>query len=405
VPPEAPRPAPFPNVEPFAPDERACEIAVVGAGLVGAAAALALAREGWDVAWVAAGGGDPAVGEWDSRVYALSPASRDWLQGLGAWDGVDASRTCDVLAMHVGGDDGRSRIVFDATEARLPRLATIVESRELARGLEHALGRHAVTRIDGRVKSLRCEPAAQRLRLADGGELQASLVVASDGAGSPLRAMAGLQARARPYGHSGVVAPLRAGVDHRGVARQWFLGGAVLALLPLPGGLRSMVWSTRDEHARWLLDLPSADFAREIARVTGGEVGSIELLAPARSFPLSLQQAVRIVADRFALVGDAAHVVHPLAGQGLNLGLGDCRDLVAVLSGRGPEKDPGARALLARYARRRAEPVATMRLATDGLFRLFGSRLPGAGLLRNRGLDLLDGVPLIKRWLAAQAAN
>ena len=403
MPSEAPRPAPS-HPESLAPGPLACEIAVVGAGLVGAAAALALARAGWDVAWVAARDSDAAVEDWDSRVYALSPGSRDWLRGLGAWDGVDASRTCDVLAMRVSGDDGRSQIVFDATEARLPRLATIVESRELARGLERALGRHAVNRVEGRVKSLGCGQASQRLRLADGREVEAALVVAADGAGSPLRAMAGLHASARPYGHSGVVAPLRAGVDHRGVARQWFMGGAVLALLPLPGGLRSMVWSTREDHAQWLLGLAPGDLAREIVRVTAGEAGAIELLAPARSFPLSLQQADRMVAGRFALVGDAAHVVHPLAGQGLNLGLGDCRDLAAVLCERGPEKDPGARALLERYSRRRAEPVATMRIATDGLFRLFGSRLPGVGLLRNRGLDLLDGVPLIKRWLAAQAA-
>lgn len=399
----SPPPPPPATDAPPAPEVACCEIAVVGGGRVGEAATLALAREGWDVAWVApAEAPGPAEG-WDARLYAVSPGSRDWLQDLGAWAGVDTARTCDVLAMRVSGDDGQAQIVFDATEARMPRLATLVESRELARGLAQALAGASLARVHDRVVALEPGASRARLRLAGGGLLEAALVVAADGADSPLRAMAGLRVRGHPYGHTGVVANLRAQVDHRGVARQWFLGDAVLALLPLPGGLRSMVWSTGDDHANWLLGLAPGELAREIERVTAGEAGEVELLAPARGFALRLQQAERCVADRVALVGDAAHVVHPLAGQGLNLGLGDCRDLAAVLAERGPETDPGARALLERYARRRAEPVATMRLATDGLFRLFSSRWPGASLLRNRGLALVDGAPLLKRWLATRA--
>jgi len=377
---------------------------VIGAGLVGAAATLALARGGWDVVRVAPMPAPASVEGWDARLYALSPGSRDWLQALGAWEGIDVARCCDVLAMRVSGDDGRSQVTFDATDARMPSLATIVESSGLARALEGALEREAASgTLDARVVGLDEAPGRARLSLSDGTGLEARLVVAADGADSPLRAMAGLAVNGHPYGHTGVVANLRASVDHRGVARQWFLGDAVLALLPLPGAMRSMVWSTRDEHARWLLDLSPEALAAEIGRVTAREAGDLEVIAPARGFPLRLQRAERLVGGRVALVGDAAHVVHPLAGQGLNLGLGDCRDLAAVLAERGPENDPGARALLERYARRRAEPVAAIRLATDGLFRLFGSRLPGARLLRNRGLALVDGAPLVKRWLAAQA--
>ena len=400
VDPRAPGAAPGPGGLP--PGGR-CEVAVVGGGLVGAAAALALARDGWDPCWVAPPEPERPDEVWDARLYALSPASRRWLEDIGAWEGVDPARTCDVLAMRVSGDDGHSQIVFDASDAREPRLATIVEARSLARGLDRALSRESCVRVDARVTALVREADRARLHLSGGGELGARLVVAADGADSPLRAMAGLTADSRPYGHTAVVANLRAGVEHRGVARQWFLGEAVLALLPLPGGVRSLVWSTREAHARWLLDLAPAELADEVSRVTGGEAGPLELLAPARGFALRLLSASRSVAERVALVGDAAHVVHPLAGQGLNLGLGDCRDLAAVLAARGPEDDPGARALLERYARRRAEPVAAIRLATDGLFRLFASRLPGAAALRNRGLSRIDASPLIKRWLAAQA--
>ena len=391
---------------------------VVGAGLIGAAAVLGLVVAGLRVTWVAPPGADAAPAgaagaaglhgaapAWDSRVYAVSPGSIDWLSSVGAWQGVDAARTCDVHAMQVSGDDGRSGIGFDSRDARRPQLAVICESSNLARGLERAVAARAdaVTRMSDPVVDLRVGERTASLGLAGGTTLRTPLVVAADGAGSTVRERAGITVDRRDYGHTAVVANFRCSVPHHGVARQWFFGDAVLALLPLPGDLRSMVWSCAEAHAAWLLELPAEALADEVARVAGGEAGQLQALAPACGFPLRLQRVSQLVVPRVALVGDAAHAVHPLAGQGMNLGFGDCRELSAVLSARGPQPDVGDLGLLQRYQRARAEPIATMRLATDGLFRLFASTLPGAARLRNLGMGWVDRTPLLKRELIAAA--
>ncbi|MCA3076039.1 MAG: FAD-dependent monooxygenase [Rhodocyclaceae bacterium] len=387
---------------------------VVGAGLIGAAAVLGLTEAGLRVCWVAAPGADagPAAAPgaapgWDSRVYAVSPGSIEWLSSVGAWRGVDGTRTCDVTAMRVSGDDGRSGIGFDSHDARMPRLAVICESSNLACALERAVAARGdtVTRIAGPVVDLRVGERTASVGLSGGTTLRTPLVVAADGAGSTVRELAGIAVDRRDYGQTAVVANFRCAVPHHGVARQWFFGDAVLALLPLPGDLRSMVWSCADAHAAWLLGLPLEALAGEVARVAGGEAGSLQALAPACGFPLRLQRVSQLVGPRVALVGDAAHTVHPLAGQGMNLGFGDCRELSAVLSARGPQSDPGDLGLLRRYQRGRAEPIATMRFATDGLFRLFSSTLPGVARLRNFGMGWVDRTPLLKRELMAAAMD
>jgi 2-polyprenylphenol 6-hydroxylase len=396
---------------------------VVGAGLIGAAAALGLAGIGLRVGWVIADRADrgergergeqpapmaaPAAGGWDSRIYAVSPGSIDGLARLGAWQHVDAARTCAVLGMQVSGDDGVSQIVFDTRLARRSELAVICEASNLQRALEQALASHgdAVRRIAGTVAEWRDGERQASLRLTSGTLLSAPLVVAADGADSTLRELAGLTVHRRDYLHTGVVANFRCERAHRGVARQWFLGDAVLALLPLPGAERSMVWSCPDAHAHYLLGLAPQALAAEVERVTGGETGTLELTGAARGFPLRLQRVDTPLGHRLALVGDAAHTVHPLAGQGMNLGFGDCFALCDTLAGRGPQSDVGDAGLLRRYARARAEPVALMRLATDGLFRLFSSDLPGVPLLRNRGLDWVDGIGALKRRLISAAMN
>jgi 2-octaprenylphenol hydroxylase len=391
---------------------------VVGAGLIGAAAAAGLAGAGLRVAWIApdgkhggAAGPETSAGplsaaaDWDSRVYAVSPGSIDWLSTIGAWQGIDASRTCDVTEIQVSGDDGQSRIDFDTRDARRPRLAVICESTNLARGLEQAVAAHgeSITRLADTVSDLRIGERTAMVGLASGATLRAPLVVAADGAGSKVREQAGIVAEARDYGHTGVVAGFRCAQPHHGVARQWFFGDSVLALLPLPGNLRSMVWSCPNDHAAFLLGLRPDALAEEVSRVCGGEAGALQALAPAQGFPLRLQRVSSLVVPRVALVGDAAHAVHPLAGQGMNLGFGDCRELSRVLAARGPQPDPGDLALLRRYQRARAEPVAAMRLATDGLFRLFSSGLPGAARLRNLGLGWVDRSAWLKRELIAAA--
>ncbi|MFO0522291.1 MAG: FAD-dependent monooxygenase [bacterium] len=392
------------------------DVIVVGAGLIGAAAVVGLADAGLRIAWVAPPGPDadpaaasasPAAGPagWDSRVYAVSPGSIAWLSAIGAWQGIDAGRTCDVSAMQVSGDDGESRIGFDTRDARQPRLAAICESSNLAGGLERAVAARgeAITRLADAVVDLRVGERTAAVGLAGGSTLRAPLVGAADGAGSMIRERAGIAVERHDYGHVAVVANFRGSRPHHCVARQWFFGDAVLALLPLPGDLRSMVWSCADDHAAWLLGLAPEALAAEVARVSGGEAGDLQTVTAARNFPLRLQRVAQLVAPRVALVGDAAHCVHPLAGQGMNLGFGDCRELSAVLAARGPQPDPGDLGLLRRYQRARAEPIAAMRLATDGLFRLFSSGLPGVSRLRNLGLGWVDRAPLLKRELIAAA--
>jgi ubiquinone biosynthesis UbiH/UbiF/VisC/COQ6 family hydroxylase len=335
----------------------------------------------------------------------VSPASRAFLSALGAWDGLDPNRVARVERMEVYGDDARSRIVFSAYALGRPALAYIVEHR----ALQAALG--AVLAGAPELAWRRTPPPAdlawspQGITLAgEGGErLEARLVVGADGADSWVRRQAGLAAIEKPYGQQAVVAHFRCERPHQGTAFQWFRADGVLALLPLPGEHVSLVWSTWDAHAAALLALDAPGLARRVEEASRGVVGGLALISPPAAFPLRLVKVKRLVAPRVALVGDAAHVVHPLAGQGVNLGFQDARVLAAVLRHRGPVGDCGDYYLLRRYERARREEVALMQLATDGLQRLFSARAWGIGWLRNTGLKLVDALAPVKGCLAQQA--
>jgi ubiquinone biosynthesis UbiH/UbiF/VisC/COQ6 family hydroxylase len=219
-----------------------------------------------------------------------------------------------------------------------------------------------------------------------------------------VRRSVGRTARAQSYGQLGVVANFATCRPHRGVAYQWFRDDGVLAYLPLAGNRMSMVWSTPEAHGRELAVAPAAELCRRVAAAGQGVLGDLELVTPARAFPLQVLTAESMIASRVALVGDAAHVVHPLAGQGVNLGFGDARALAQALRGRGAA-DPGDRIVLRRYERSRAEAILAMRTVTHGLVDLFG--LPGAipSRLRNLGLNLTDRLPVIKNLLVRQAVG
>jgi len=239
------------------------------------------------------------------------------------------------------------------------------------------------------------------------GELGAQLVVGADGARSLVRERAGIASATRAYGQTAVVANLACERPHRNVAFQWFQGrdkeGAILALLPLPGDHVSIVWSTATAHAERLLALEGEALAREVAEAAGHALGEMRLVTPARGFPLQRLRAARLVAPRIALAGDAAHVIHPLAGQGANLGLQDAQALAAVLGSRAPGRDPGDPGLLRRYERARAESILAMRATVHGLHRLFDAPGPAAARLRNLGLKLADRLPVLKNLLMRHA--
>jgi 2-octaprenylphenol hydroxylase len=388
--------------------DRDVDIAVVGAGLVG----LAFARAVRDLSVALLSPEPPQAapspdGPFGARIYAISPGNVEFLRALRVWQRIPAERVAAVTAMQVHGDDGRARLEFDAYRAGVEALAWIVEDAALQAALWQALDarEHCERLVGTQCAALGADERGARLRLDDGATVSARLVVGADGAHSPLRAMAGIPVRARPYGQSAVVANFECERRHDQVARQWFQGGPILALLPLPGERVSMVWSLPERAAERLLRASDEALCREVEMASGGVLGALALVGAPRAFPLQRLAAQRLTASRLVLVGDAAHVVHPLAGQGANLGLQDARELAAVLAGRAPVDDIGSARLLRRYERARAEPVLAMDAVVNGLYGLFRSPDLGVARLRNLGLNLTGRLPVIRNLLMRQAMS
>ena len=381
------------------------DIAIVGAGLVGASLARALARTGLSLALIEGAPPPERIHEWDQRIYALSPGNVAFLDSLGTWGELDARRLCAVRAMRIFGDDGRSQLEFSAYDAGVNELAWIVESGELQRALWRGLERQSNLALLCPATPARLESGDRAVRLqTDSGEsIDARLVIGADGADSWVRREGGFEAEARPYGQKGVVANFDCERPHRGIAMQWFRGDSVLAYLPLSGERVSIVWSADDDHAAELMALDPGELCARVEHAGGGALGGLRLVTPPAAFPLAFLAAKTTVQPRLALIGDAAHVVHPLAGQGVNLGFGDARALAQALRSPLPGGDPGDRLLLRRFERSRAEDILAMRLVTDGLQRLFRARQPWVARLRNLGLNLTDAVPVIKTMLSRRA--
>lgn len=339
----------------------------------------------------------------DVRTYALSPGNVEFLRELGVWGAV-APRAAPVHAMRIHGDDGRAAIEFNAYQAGVPELAWIVEDSALQRALWNGLAGSAK-----RCQALEVRPREALVAFEDGTSISARLVIGADGAQSFVRQSARIDARERDYEQAAVVANFRCEKPHANVAYQWFQGGPVLALLPLPGDQVSMVWSLPAPDATRIAGLAAQALADEVARSARSTLGAMTLASAVRSFPLRRLSAKRLVVPRVALVGDAGHVVHPLAGQGLNLGLRDARVLAEILTSREPGRDPGDYRLLRRYERRRAEPILAMDAVISGLFSLFqdrgGARDATMRRLRNAGLNLTDRLPVLKNILIRQAMS
>jgi ubiquinone biosynthesis UbiH/UbiF/VisC/COQ6 family hydroxylase len=368
------------------------DLIIVGGGPVGAS--LARAAHGLSVALVAHERrvAAPRKERFDARVYALSPANAAFL-------GLALDRLTPVHAMRVYGD-GDSRIEFDAYRAGVAALAYIVEDRELQDALWQGL-----EPVVGRCEGLAVEEERVRVTLDGARELSGRLVVAADGAESRIREFAAIKVTSKMYGQAAVVANFACERAHGNVAYQWFQGGPVLALLPLPGEHVSMVWSLPTEEAARISTLDPDALCGELEAASQRALGAFELVTPARTYPLRRLAARRMVAPRVALAGDAAHVIHPLAGQGLNLGLQDVRTLSRILDAREPVRDAGDWRLLRRYERARAEPILAMDAMVDGLQRFFGARGAFAARLRNRGLNLTDRFEVVKNLLIRQAMN
>lgn len=387
-------------------EQHVVDVAVVGAGVAGLAAALGLAQQGLKVALV----GPPArrhacsaSAPYDARIYAVAPATVDLLARLAVWKQIDEARCTPVERMRVFGDRG-DELTFDAYGATVERLATIVEESELLRVLDAACDfQPAITRFGAAFDSYAMERDAAHIRLGDGALLIARLLIGADGSQSAVRAAAGLSASVTDYRQTAVVTNLACERAHLNTAWQWFTDEGVVALLPLPGNHVSLVWSAPSSLAEQLAALEPGELAMRVTKRTAAVLGTLSPVGPAQGFPLRLVVVSRLVAPRVALVGDAAHVVHPLAGQGLNLGLQDVGALLEVIRGREAFRDIGDAVLLRRYERHRAEPIALMRAATDGLARLFGMDDAFARFIRNAGLAAVDRVGPLKNLLIRQA--
>lgn len=383
------------------------DIAVVGAGMVGAATAALLARQAPGASIIVLDGDAPPRWRRDDppglRVSALSEASRRVLVACGAWEGIAAGRISPYAHMRVWDGaipaGGPGAIRFDAADVAAPLLGHIVENELVRQALRDALLRlDNVRLLDGaRLESLVLGPERAELGIEDGRRLHARLAVGADGANSPSREMAGLEVTGHDYEQRAVVCNLRCQLPHGDTAWQRFLPDGPIALLPLADGCVSIVWSTTPERAAELLAEDDEGFRAAVAEAADGCLGEVLEAGPRAAFPLRMRHAPVYTRARYALVGDAAHTVHPLAGQGVNLGFLDAAALAEIVAGGlGAGRDPGDPALLRRYERwRKPENVLAMR-AFDGINGLFSNDNPALGTIRRAGFVMVDRLAPLK---------
>ena len=382
---------------------------VVGGGVVGAASALAMARSGLDVHLVEAREPHPwrADAELDLRVFALAPSSARLLDDLGVWSSVREARASAYHGMHVQDEGSGAALEFDAADRGRECLGWIVENGLLVdrlwQGLRDAgVSCHCPARVDNVVQ----RDDYVQLELTDGEILKPALLVAADGAASPLRERAGITSRKRDYHQRGVVAHVRGQREHGAVAWQRFLPTGPLAMLPLADGRCSIVWTLPEAEAQRVLKLDDAAFMRELGVASDFHLGPIVEATRRAAFPLRLQLAQRYHAPRMVLIGDAAHAVHPLAGQGVNLGLRDVVELRAALTAAHESgEDIAAEHVLGRYARRRRSADTLDALGFDAIERSFAWQFPPLVAARGLGMRLVNRLNPLKQALAAHAAG
>ena len=383
------------------------DVCVKGSGAVGMSLALALARQGLRVAISAApaaatgSGPAPDPAHTDVRAFALNAASRRLLTEMKVWSALPADAVTAVYEMQVAGDSAADKptaqavasvgaIEFSAWQQRVEALAWIVDAAELESALDSAV---------------RCAPQLQRVDHA----VDAELCLWADGKASAAHAAPGMRVERHDYGQTAVAARLACDQPHNHTAWQWFRSPDVLALLPFDrpaaGHGFALVWSLPAAQAQAMRQMAEADFEALLNAATAGRVGRLRLAGRRGAWPLSLARAQPLCGPGWAALGDAAHVVHPLAGQGLNLGLADVASLAGVIAAREPWRGLGDERLLHRYVRARALPTQAMAGLTDGLLRLFANPRPLVRGLRNHGMDLLNHLAPIKRALTARALD
>jgi ubiquinone biosynthesis UbiH/UbiF/VisC/COQ6 family hydroxylase len=385
--------------------------------LVGLAAALACHQAGYSVALLDSGPGLTqsqlnadanslcnAHSQWDARIYAISPNNAKWLAELGAWPLLDKARLGQINAMQIFADGVPMSLETEDESADC--LAYVLESRALAQALHERVSMTGMP-ILVNLACVAFDSATTTLHLADKRTIQSDLVIAADGSQSWLRQQLGITVQKKSYAQLGIVANFSVELDHAQVARQWFTsqrqdGGTILAWLPLSSNTVSIVWSVPLAYADELLALSPTAFTQAVMQAGDQALGDMQLLSPPVAYPLSRQTCERTVQDGVVLVGDAAHQIHPMAGQGVNLGFRDVIDLLASWQTKNSYQSLADRCLLKAYTRRRKADVLSMQLLTDGLFQVFSSANPVLNSIRKTAWQLANQ-GLIKKTLLALA--
>lgn len=387
----------------------ALDIAVVGGGMVGAAAALALSRAGFSTALLEARPPSPwhAQDDVDLRVVGLAPSSIKLLDELDVWTSIRDARACPYARMHVWDAENGAVIDFDAVDEGRDQLGYIVENNLVQWMLWQALDAAGVQRLcPATVKDFETRADRVVLELADGESVAVRLLVAADGGNSPLRDRAGIATHGRDYTQRAVVAHVTTERPHAHACWQRFLPTGPLAFLPLADGRSSIVWSLPESEAQRVLALGDEAFAKEIGIASDFRLGRIIAATQRAAFPLKLQLADSYQAERFVLLGDAAHVVHPLAGQGVNLGLRDVTELRnTLIDARDAGRDFASSHVLRRYARRRRSADTLDAYGFDALARIYGWQGAPWVAARGIGVRLADRLLPLKRRLATHAAG
>ena len=385
------------------------EVLIAGGGFAGLALALALRQAlGPRFAVTLA---DPALarGE-DPRASAIAAAPRRMFEALGVWAAVapHAQAILDMVITDSRVDDAVRPVLltFEGEIEPGEPFAHMIENARLVAELAAKAAAAGVTLVSQPVKDFAAAGADVTVELGDGSTWAANLLVAADGGRSRLRERAGIAVHGWPYGQSAIVTTVAHERDHRGRAEEHFLPGGPFAILPLRDNRSSIVWTEHTADAERSVALPDAAFRDELEKRFGLHLGDIALAGPRRAYPLGLWVARSFIAERMALVGDAAHVIHPIAGQGLNMGLRDIAALAeAVVDAARLGLDAGDATVLERYQRWRRFDTMTMGVSTDVLNRLFSNRSDALRLVRDIGLGLVDRLPPLKRMFMREAAG
>lgn len=389
------------------------DVTIVGAGLVGLAAAVAFDQAGFDVVLVDQQ--DPYqssdhVADWDQRIYAISPKNADWLKRLGAWQLLDGSRIGEMQAMEIWGDNTPEPLHLLADDVNADNLGFIVEERALKRALLQRIQAGGVrTRFGQKCETLVTSAQQSVLHIENQQIIESALLLAADGANSWVRRQVGVDVQQKPYHQTAIVANFGTEKSHNNIARQWFMQDAagksgIMAWLPLSDNKISIVWSVSTQYAENLLKLDADEFTRQVILAGDATLGEIKVMGVPAAFPLTLKKANQFTQQSVVLAGDAAHRIHPMAGQGVNLGFRDVIDLLNIVTKRHQYQLINDASLLKSYTRARKADLSDMMMLTNSLYHLFESQNGLVQKVRNWGLSATNHQRIKKRLIVRAIA-